>query len=481
MVAKLAMSELEKMKTFAKKHGFSLTVLTGEPDLNSSFAGRIISGRALPTYASSRSTDCSVSWKVQVGQRLLNEAMAMESEFTGWNSPVVLTGVRKGESAERDKRIAHRHEHDDGIWTNDAGQLRASPILSFSTDDVWETLGLAAAGVLESYSDFAEVIEFYRDASGECVIVADMKHSGSSKPCGARSGCWACTRAGASDKSAEQLVESDPHKYKHLKPLNRLRTWLVNTQYDWSLRNHLGRSISDDGYIEVGADVLSPEALRKLLIYTLTAERLSGVRIISLPQLIFIDAKWSAYALWPPFTAIKTYLDVVDNGQWEQAPVVPFHPPSNTPKFGRIHVGEDWYQATGIHSMAGQRDAMMEMHHETCGVDLKVLKNGAIVCDYEEGRKYAVDEDGAADFITFLADDYIRDYCDHSYPDWTEGMRIYQRLGILTIGAGQSRIMDEILRRSQWNQKMDLHGQRSPEELKARCTVRYENQAALFV
>lgn len=75
---------------------------------------------------------------------------------------------------------------------------------------------------------------------------------------------------------------------------------------------------------------------------------------------------------------------------------------------------------------------------------------------------------------------YIRDYCHHEYSDWTEGFRIYQRLGILSLGAGHSRKMDEILRRSQWLQSQELHGQRTPEDVKAKCSVRYENQALLF-
>ena len=75
---------------------------------------------------------------------------------------------------------------------------------------------------------------------------------------------------------------------------------------------------------------------------------------------------------------------------------------------------------------------------------------------------------------------YIRDYCHHEYSDWTEGFRIYQRLGILSLGAGHSRKMDEILRRSQWLQSQELHGQRTPDEVKAKCSVRYENQALLF-
>jgi 3'-phosphoadenosine 5'-phosphosulfate sulfotransferase (PAPS reductase)/FAD synthetase len=44
VVAALAMAELTKMKAFAAKHDFTLIVLTGEPDLNSSWPGRVLTG-----------------------------------------------------------------------------------------------------------------------------------------------------------------------------------------------------------------------------------------------------------------------------------------------------------------------------------------------------------------------------------------------------------------------------------------------------
>lgn len=480
IVSRIAHGELRKMREFAARHGLDVRTMVGEPDLNASFPVRVLGGRALPAFASSRA-DCSVDWKVLPNRRLLNQAMREHAQSTDWNTPVVMTGVRANESNARDQRIAHRGETAEGIWTNDAGDLRASPILDFSTDDVWTHLGLAAAGVYDSYSTFDEVMEFYRAAGGSsCVIVADMKMSGSSKPCGARSGCWACTRIGARDKSVEQMIESDASRYGFLEPLNRLRTWMVNTQYDWSLRQYVGRTISKDGFIEIGADTYAPDTLRKLLVYTLTAERLSGVPIISLQQLIAIDARWSMYAIAPPFTALKIYFEVVDQGLMEEAPVAPLHPPCPAPKIGRLHVGSDWYEATGIDSMAGLRDTGMEIFHESCGVDLKVLSNGALVADYEEGDKFDVDEESAADFVSFLAEDYIRDYCHHEYGDWTEGFRTYMRLGMITIGAGQSRTTDEILRRSQWRQENQLHGQRSLQELEARCTVLYQRQQALL-
>jgi hypothetical protein len=276
------------------------------------------------------------------------------------------------------------------------------------------------------------------------------------------------------------MIQSDLKRYAYMLPLNRLRNWIAHTQYDWSLRQYVGRSISSDGYIEVGADTYSPDTLRKLLVYTLTAERLSGVPIVSLQQLVAIDARWSMYSIWPPFSALKIYLDLENHGGWTEAPEVPIFPKTDVPKLGRIHVGTDWYEATGMKSMAGLRDVGLEMFSESCGLQLKQLANGALVCDYEEAELFSVDHDGAADFISFMADDYIAEYCRQDCSDWTYGFKTYLRLGILNYAKGQSRSCDEILRRAQWRQEHDLHGQRSPQELIDRCTELYAAQLELI-
>lgn len=479
VVARMAISELEKMVAFARKHQLQLQTLIGEPDLNSTWPVRVIGGRALPAYPGGRA-DCAIDFKAKPARKLINQAKLSSEGFVGWGAPVILTGVRSGESIARDQRIAHRHETAEGTWTNDDGDLRASPILDFTEDDVWETLGMSAAGVYDSYSDFEDVMDFYRASGGSsCVIVADMKMNAYQKPCSARSGCWACSRVGR-DRSVESMIESNEKAFGFLRPLNRLRNWIVDTQFDWSLRQYVGRTISKDGYIEIGADTFSPATLRKLLIYTLTAEKRSGVQIISPEQLIAIDLRWSLYGLFPPFSALKTYFEVVDQGLWEEAPVGPSYPHTPVPKIGRIHVGNDWYEVTGMNTVSGMRDLGAEIFHESCGFDLKVLANGSLVADYEEGDKFEVDPESACDFIALLADDYIRDYCHEDYPDWTEGFRTYLRLGMVHIGQGQSRTTDEIMRRSQWRQEHNLHGQRSLEELEARCDVYYQRQQSLI-
>ena len=84
---------------------------------------------------------------------------------------------------------------------------------------MWEYLGLCAAGVIPAYSDFAETMRIYRDAGGSsCVIVADMKLQGQSKPCSARTGCWICTKV-KTDHSATQMMASNPERNGWLKPL----------------------------------------------------------------------------------------------------------------------------------------------------------------------------------------------------------------------------------------------------------------------
>lgn len=479
VVSRMALSELKKMVNFGRRHHLDVRTLVGEPDLNSSWPVRVIGGRALPSFPGGRA-DCSIDFKVSVGRRLLKQAAQLAFDFKNWNRPVVITGVRSGESTARDQRIAHRNETAEGTWTNDDGDLRASPILDFTEDDVWEVLGLSAAGINDSYSDFGDVMDFYRASGGSsCVIVADMKMNAHQKPCSARSGCWACTRVGT-DKSVETMIESDEKAYGFIRPLNRLRNWISNTQYDWSMRQYVGRTISNDGFIEIGADTYSPKTLRKLLIYTLTAEKLSGVPIISPQQLVAIDLRWSLYGLFPPFSALKTYFEVVDQGMWEEAPIAPHYRPVPVPKIGRIHVGSSWYEVTGMNSVSGLRDLGAEVFHESCGQQLKTLANGALVADYEEGDKFEVDEEAACDFLVFMAEDYIRDYCREDYPDWTEGFRTYMRLGMVSIGKGQSRTTDEILRRTQWRQANELHGQRTLEELQSRCAFLYERQQQLL-
>lgn len=477
VIAKLAQAEMRKMTAYAAKHGIPLSCHTSHPELYDTFGVRVIGGRALPAFPDSRA-DCSTSWKILPNQRTMRRVLNELGQMRVWSEPVVMTGVRLDESIARDQRIASRGEIADGLWHNDLGQLRLSPLLDWSSDDIWEHIGLCNAGERESFSNFGDVMGIYTASGGDsCVIVADLKSSGNRKPCGTRTGCFMCTRVGE-DRSFNNMILSDLGRYGHLKPLAALRDFVSRTQYDWSRRQFIGRTIDAEGYITIQADTYAPSMLEELLRYTLSAQVLSGVEIIPLEQLIAIDARWSQYALFPPFTALKIYFEVMD-GDLRIAPEVDRFPKTDVPRIGKIHVGRSY--AEGLKGqVAGLRNIAMEMHHESCGFDLRTLNDGSVAIDVETDDEIKVDPQGAEEFLTFIAEEKIRDYCQHECSDWTFGFQTYIAYGTIAIGKGRSSQCHEILQRSQWRQKNQLHGQRTCQELESRCDILFSQQLRLI-
>lgn len=474
-VRALADGELAKVRAFAKRSGFDLEVRVGRPHLYSSWAVRVIGGRGLPSFANSR-RDCSVDWKVHVGTRLQNEVFAELRRTAGAAQPVLLTGVRRDESATRAASIASRGETADRIWADAEGRLRLSPILDWAGDDVWEYLGYCSAGAVPSYSDFQETMRFYRDAGGSsCAVVGDMKMQDVAKAkggCGARSGCWACVRV-SKDKSLEQMIESDLDRYGYMAGLNRLRDFIANTQYDWSRRAYLGRTIDDDGNVAIQADVYSPAMLEELLRYTLTlqareraAAARKGIRprfhIIGTKEIIAIDALWSLYGLHKPFHALKVMMEV-DGGKWSDVPRVDPFPHSPVPRHGKLHVGASWEEDRRSGDprrdrmlSGGIRSHMHEMFSESCGFEVRETSAG-LVTDWATADCFDVDEEGAQDFIALMADEYIERYHNDD-ASRTEAVTTYLGFGFLFPSKSSSGRWHEIARRTQWMQRQGLVG-----------------------
>ena len=342
-------------------------------------------------------------------------------------------------------------------------------------DDVWQYVGLANAGVIPSYSRFEETMQTYQAAGGSsCVVVADAEMQKHSKPCSSRFGCWVCT-AVREDKSLRQMIETDRDRYGYLAPLAALRDFIAYTQYDWSRRQYVGRSIVD-GFIEVGADTYSPSMLADLLRYTLSAQKLSGVPIISAAQLIAIDARWSQYAIAEPFAALRIWKQVEEGAIWTP-PAIRAHPKTPVPKLGKIFVG-DWNDdVTSALEVTGLRNPAWEDFAETCGPGLRTLASGRAVIDVEGESE--IDEEGAWLFLDFELERMLRArHTTSGY--WTSGYETYLSFGLVQPGRGQSARVDQILRRSQWRQRNGLHGEPPLASLRDRLSVRYPSQGDLF-
>jgi DNA sulfur modification protein DndC len=162
-------------------------------------------------------------------------------------SPLVVLGTRRGESAQRDRGLQD-HDGTRGPFIrrqNDGGRNTYvySPIVEFDLDSVWTTIDELD---FPQSIDVTRLAAIYRDGGGECPILRESND----KPCAsARFGCWTCTVV-RRDKSAEHLIEAG---YDSLKPFHEFRRWLSEIRNDPRMRCRRRRN---------GSEGLGPFTLR---------------------------------------------------------------------------------------------------------------------------------------------------------------------------------------------------------------------------
>lgn len=474
--AQIAYSEIEKIRVYAKEHALPVRVDITLPALNDTWAVRVLSGRALPTFANSASRDCSVSWKIKPQERKRKEVLR---ELSAAGRPVVLIGTRYEESPERARRMAERGETDIDVWREevaDAGgkilrtEDRLSPIAFWTQEDVWVFLSDLVHGRRRSFTDAVAVWEAYQDGgNASCAVVGDDAMKSSAKACGARFGCALCTAVGR-DKSLENMLEADP-KYAYLRNLNRLQRFLVDTQYDLDRRNWLGRTINAGGYVAIAPDTYSPAMLRELLTYALSidaAEVAAAValrikprfQLVSPAQLLAIDAIWSAQGIFPrPFEAIRVFVEVNEQQRLAFPPDVDTAAlPKAMPAPRYLHVGNEWDSEAGQGGYTGLRSLSADLAgaFESGCVGTRTLASGRTVIDMESSSMFDVDEEGAISFLVFEADRKIAEY-EH-VNDATAGYRYYAMLGVLSTSARHVGVIDEVMRRTYWKERNGLIG-----------------------
>lgn len=466
--------EAEKSVLFAEANGIDYWHYWAEPLLNDTFAVRLIGGRALPSFPESN-TDCAMDWKIRPQARLRKQILQ-----TGKNGlqteAVTLVGTRFRESAVRARRMQNRGDCAERPYRNKDGDLVMSPIADWDSDDIWEYVGLVCNGLLRTYSDFQDLIRLYRDAGGTtCAVVSDMLTEGIEQTrsgCGARFGCGCCLKTGRADKSLETLIAQNVNRYGYLEPWVRLRTFLLNTQWDFSRRIWIGRSIDEYGYIRIQPDAYSPSMQLDLLRFCLTIDQeereaahdagLASPRfqIVPLKALVAIDYGWSAQGFHRPFQAIREWYEIVVQEKRYDVPEEPVHLRRPMPETRYLYVGKDWDE--GISWVSGLREVALDMVREPgmggC-MDNRLLSNGHVVLDINTEDNFDVDIEGAA-----LALDFERDYMlavnAEASPSkgLTEGALWWLRMGVVSLSPGQIATHHRILARTGFKERHGLAG-----------------------
>ena len=129
-------------------------------------------------------------------------------KFINANSTVIMTGVRFGESKERDKRLniscSRGGECGQGLWFNHSKKLEAAylaPIVDWTDCDVWDFITLIAPA--------------YGYPTHELQNIYNGHNT--------RFGCWTCTVV-KQDKAMERTIAQE--KWKHLYPMAEFRNYL---------------------------------------------------------------------------------------------------------------------------------------------------------------------------------------------------------------------------------------------------------------
>ncbi len=472
----LALREMAKVKDWIERYKLPATTHVARPNLSSQFAVAVIGGRALPSLAGHK-RDCTSDLK-SVPLSRVRKAVLGKNDLPAGKFVVSITGVRKAESVVRAANVTRRKESDVAIvQTNEDGNVALAPILGWDWDDVFGYLGLCTNGFEHTYSDMRDVIDTYREATGECVIASsDEEDAKASKPCQSRFGCWNCLQV-KDDRSMDQMVQEPQHAY--MKPLARFRTFLKNTFYDLSRRTWVGRTIDENGYIRFAVDGYSPPMLQELLKYALTIdieERESAARlgiapryqIVSLEALFAICASWSSQGFSRPFEGLRIYSEI-EKGARYPVPDVPEFPKVPIPPARYIKVGKGWN--TGIDwQYTGLRDVMIDgFGGDGCIGQRQIVSKGEprIIMDVNTGPEFSIDPEGAALFMMFEMERYVEEWHGSNARKALamEGhhvagveYRTYVSYGFLSVAKGQEAKVDEIMRRTAWRERLGLAG-----------------------
>ncbi|MFK5951032.1 MAG: phosphoadenosine phosphosulfate reductase family protein [Methylococcales bacterium] len=470
----LVYSELEKVKSFAKRYDLPVFVEIGKPYLASSWVMRIIGQGKLPVWPGC-SQDCTFEYKIQVQNRL-RKSVLKNAKNTSNVTPVIVTGVRFAESASRASKMRKRGDNAEDLILNKNGDLYLSPISNWQDDDVWEFIALAGQmQAFDNYSDLEDTKKLYAAATpASCPVIGDAILGEQKKQrggCQARFGCVFCN-AISRDKSLESMIENDPDN-RFMLNLNMIQRWLSASRYNYEDRSWLPRGINDAGYIAVHPDTLGAGQIENLFKWVVTAdviekeeaERLGispRFEIIDIEKLIGVDASWSQLGFFPPFHALDLYKRISEQGERYYAPAIDDFPRIPMPAARYVHIGDDWRDAAIKDShlvpvsealFAGGLNSISEM----------MIDNDALCPSSEVGKYISVDKEGAELFLEFESDRLISEFNNwenHVSPDITEGYKTYIRYGILKMSGAHVNTTHKILRRTYFRQLLGLTGKK---------------------
>ncbi len=209
-MATLVHRTLRRLRAEAATHALPIHTRCARPALGDSYFVKVI-GRGYPP-PTNKFRWCTDRLRINPVQRILKSSRVQDA--------TVLVGVRRGESATRDRTLQKHRTKSTEYRLSQSGRKDISlfaPLLDLGVEDVWAVIHspLAPRSI-----DAKTLADLYREAGSECSMLK-TEHG---TPCGAgRFGCWTCTVV-RKDRAVTNLIAEGAHD---LVPLLEFRNWLV--------------------------------------------------------------------------------------------------------------------------------------------------------------------------------------------------------------------------------------------------------------
>lgn len=503
VIRNLADRNLKKLADFVEREDLPLSIVVARPGYASSWPGRVIGGRGLPSTVNSSSRQCTHELKVQPINKAVRHYLKDAPKSIKSNIVMVL-GSRDDESHARSKNITKRAGVSSQVVSVN-GKYEYYPIRAWSEENVWEFLmsvGATERYVLPSYMpNMRETAETYKDASGECIWSPSGKKQGSA--CGSRFGCSLCLIS-VEDKSMTNLLEGNPEKYGHMAGLNRLQRYLIKIQWDWSKRHCVGRTLYTGGFIRIQPDVFGPELTARLLHVCCSLDyqeyhRAVAVeqaiergelddneynrdmakpqfRLITVETLMFIEWLWALHHFQSkPFQAMAIYRKVWIEGELdllEDEPDMEAVPrtPQPAPYWAKV---ESWYDSGTVFGALSDPVAEMATFEPEQDVDFKVINTKVgkrRVVNFSEESEITVNREAA---LFVLCEDYprLREAIDGGTYTPSYAATYLLRLGAISLARGMVSKSDEMMARGQRYHELKLTGALTMDDITQRTDL----------
>lgn len=274
------------------------------PAPEQTFWSRVI-GLGYPTPEPPGFRWCTERLKIQPMNQFVSERIKESGEI------IILLGVRKAESATRNRTITAREI--EGKLLNLHSDIKNAyvynPITEIDNDLVWEFL-LKDEGRSPWGSDLKYLFNLYQgeNLSEEQSVIGEIDKNKIPVTGNSRFGCWCCTIV-KEDKSLLNFIQKGATE---LIPLRDFRNWLVSIRQNPEYRDTKRRdgTVYQKANGEAGLGPFTMRGRRMILKRLLELQRDTGMELISLEELKAIDQMWDNEGDLTKRMLVDTYYEV---------------------------------------------------------------------------------------------------------------------------------------------------------------------------